>query len=378
MKRRGHGEGSVYKRSDGRWCGVVELNRKSGKRNRKSVYGSTQSEVVKKIAALRAQLDGGMPAPNDQLTVESLLALWLHQEEGKKMSPNTIDQYQWVIGKHLVPDLGHLKVTALAPKDVTAFLSRKGKDGYSKSSCVRFKSVLGQALRFAEIEGWVQRNVARLSDVPRIEVPEGKSLTELEARHLLEAVKGDALEGVVVAMLTLGLRLGEVSGLRWEDIDFENKTLRVHQTVKREPGGLRIGGTKTPRSRRTLAIPGITGEALMRRKIFQNADRLAAGESWRDIGLVFTTSVGTPLDPKNLRRHFNKVTKDAGLGHWTPTDLRHSTVSLLSAAGVPLECIADIAGHVGTRMTGGIYRHVLAPVIDHAAEPMDQFFSTTG
>ena len=84
MKRRGHGEGSVYKRSDGRWCGVVELNRKSGKRNRKSVYGSTQSEVVKKIAALRAQLDGGMPAPNDQLTVESLLALWLHQEEGKK------------------------------------------------------------------------------------------------------------------------------------------------------------------------------------------------------------------------------------------------------------------------------------------------------
>ena len=93
---------------------------------------------------------------------------------------------------------------------------------------------------------------------------------------------------------------------------------------------------------------------------------------------MFTTSVGTPIDPKNLRREFNRITRDAGLGHWTPTELRHSAVSLFSAAGVALEHIADVVGHDGTRMTGGIYRHVLAPVISHAAEPMDWLFGDAG
>jgi len=376
--RRAHGEGSIYQRADGRWCATVDLGWINGRRRRKSVYGRTQAAVRARLVALRAQTDAGLPAPDDRLTVKALLDIWLDHVQDTAASPNTVAQHQWVVTKHLTPGLGHHRVTDLAPRHVTAFLVGRAQQGYAKTSCVRFRTILGQALRLAEIEGWVQRNVAKLSDIPHIAVPEGRSMTADQAQTLLDAVRGERFEAVFVVMLTMGLRLGEATGLPWDSIDLDAHTLSVRQTIKREPGGLRIGGVKTPKSRRTLAIPTVTFEALRRRKTLQNQERLAAGPVWQDHGLVFTTSVGTPIDPKNLRREFNRITTDAGLGHWTPTELRHSAVSLLSAAGVPLEHIADVVGHDGTRMTGGIYRHVLAPVISHAAEPMDRLFGDAG
>jgi integrase len=109
------------------------------------------------------------------------------------------------------------------------------------------------------------------------------------------------------------------------------------------------------------------------------AQRLLAGPqwggvAWADIPLVFTTPVGTPVDPSNLRKAFAALTRAAGIGHWTPYELRHSAVSLLSAAGVPLEHIADVTGHDGTRMTGQVYRHLIAPAVSVGVEPMERLF----
>ncbi len=378
MGRRAHGEGSIYKRADGRWCAVVDCGWKEGKRRRKYLYGKSQAEVRSQLVALRAQVDSGLPAPNDRMTIEDLLEVWFEHVRTTAESPNTVEHHRWVIQSHLIPGLGNHRVVELTPRDVTAFLADRANRGLSKSACIRFRSVLGQALRLAEIEGWVQRNVAKLSDIPRIPAPEGRSMTADQASDLLAALEPEPLGGLFTIMLTMGLRVGEATGVPWDAIDLDARTLAVRQTVKREPGGLRIGDTKTKKSKRTLAIPSVALKAIRNRRITQAHERLAAGPMWHDSGLVFTTSIGTLIDPKNLRRTFNRITQTADLGKWTPTELRHSAVSLMSAAGVPLENIADIVGHDGTRMTGGIYRHVLAPVIDHGVAAMDDLFNETG
>ena len=193
-------------------------------------------------------------------------------------------------------------------------------------------------------------------------------------RQLLDAAKGDRLEPLVVVGLALGLRPGELTGLAWDCVDLEAGIVHIRQTLKRENNRLRIGGLKTPRARRSLRIPEVVHQALKTHRAQQVAERLAFGPLWSTEwpGLVFTAPLGTPVDPSNLRRDFQRLCDRADLGRWTPYELRHSAASLLSAAGVPLELIADTLGHDGTRMTAQVYRHAIGPTVDAAAGPMDR------
>jgi integrase len=204
---------------------------------------------------------------------------------------------------------------------------------------------------------------------------EGRSLTPVQARQLLDAARGDRLEALFVAGLMLGLRPGELCGLLWEDVDLEGATLQVRRSLKRESAGLRLGDPKTRHSFRGLDLPGPVVGALRAHRVRQLEERLVAGRAWVELGLVFTTSVGTPVDPANLRRSFSALTSRAGLGHWTPNELRHSAASLLSAAGVPLELVADVLGHDGTRMTAAVYRHAVRSTVAAGAEAMNRLFS---
>ncbi len=372
--RRGHGEGSIYRRKDGRWEGVIRLGWENGKQRKKSVYGGTQREVADKLRALRSQVARGLPVPEERRTVGHQLREWLTRGLSDGLSANTRTNYVWAVENHLVPSLGRIRLAKLSPTDVHMMLQRKADEGLSPSSRMRFRSVLVMALRHAEAEGLVQRNVAALVRTPSLGHREGRSLTVPEAHRLLNEVRGERLEAALVVMLTMGLRPGETMGLTWDCVDLDAGEIHVRQSLKREPDGLRLGALKTPKSRRSLRMPKLTGESLNRHRLAQIRQRLAVGLGRETDGLVFTTEIGTPVDPSNLRREMSRITERAGLGHWTPKELRHSAVSLLSASGVPLEEIADVTGHDSTRMTGTVYRHLLSPVVDSAADPMDRLF----
>jgi integrase len=144
--------------------------------------------------------------------------------------------------------------------------------------------------------------------------------------------------------------------------------------VVRVGGRIELGSTKTAASRRQLRLPLATVEALQEHRARQDAQREALGERWQETGLVFTTGFGTLVDPANLRRSLRQITERAGLGPWHPHELRHSAASLLSAAGVPLEEVADVLGHVSTRVTSSTYRHRTTSTVDAAAAPMDRLF----
>jgi site-specific recombinase XerD len=137
------------------------------------------------------------------------------------------------------------------------------------------------------------------------------------------------------------------------------------------------GDTKTQLSRRTLQLSERVVRALREHQVRQAEQRLLAGDVWQDRGLVFCTSVGSPLDAANVRRAFRKITKAAGLGEqWAPRELRTSFVSLMSSSGVPVEEIARLAGHSNSRTTEVVYRRELRPVITTGAEVMDRILSS--
>jgi integrase len=169
-------------------------------------------------------------------------------------------------------------------------------------------------------------------------------------------------------MLMMGLRPGEATGLTWPTVDLESGVIHVRQTLKLEHGALVLDERlKTSRSRRSLDAPPAVVAALRTHRSRQAAERLEVGPLWSNPDeLVFTTTVGSPIDPNNLRRTFARLTDRAGLGRWHPHELRHSAASIMSAAGLPLEEIADVLGHDGTRMTALVYRHAVTPTISGA------------
>lgn len=235
--------------------------------------------------------------------------------------------------------------------------------------------ILIKGLRHAERRDLVARNVAALTDLRRTARRQGRSLTPEQARRLLAASDEHPLGVMVQLGLHLGLRPGEVLGLQWSDIDFERRTLSVRRSLKRENSQLLFGPPKTSGSNRTLKMSEPLSSALIRHTTEQNQQRIIAGKLWHELDLVVATEIGTPVDPSNSRRALDDLCERAGIGHWSPNELRHSFASLMSLSGAPMEEVADAMGHVDTRMTSQVYRHNLKAVVDVTESRLNSLLS---
>ena len=385
-QRRGHGEDSIYwDSSKSRYVGAVSLGfTPAGMRIRRKVTGRTKAEVRSKLRELHQEVDSGL-RPRQGYTVNDALEDWLaHGLDG--VSARTVTLYKGTIVPLLREHLGTVKLKDLTAGDVqnalTALASRMSTRTVQIS-----RNVLVRAIRQAERDGLAARNVAALVKPPKGQGPgrPSKSLTLEQATVLMEAAKGTRLEAYIILSLLAGLRTEEARALRWDHViawvgdqwqpvteaGFDHDQLAVFVWRSDRAGG----DTKTPKSRRTLALAHRCSAALREQKIRQAADRLAAGQLWQDHNLVFASTIGTPLDDHNVRRQFRKITESAGLGStWVPRELRHTFVSLLSAHGVPVEAIALLAGHNQTATTERVYRHQIVPALTKGAEIMDQIF----
>jgi integrase len=197
-------------------------------------------------------------------------------------------------------------------------------------------------------------------------------LAPAEAKQLLAAAEDDRLGALYSVALALGLRQGEALGLSWEDIDFESRRLHVRHGLQRIAGELRLVEPKTRQSRRTIAMPGVVIDALQHHKARQTKERLLAGRRWSDTGLVFTSTIGTPIEVGNLRRSFWKLLDRAGLPRMRFHDLRHSCASLLLVQGVPARVVMETLGHSNISITMDTYTHVLPELQRQAADAMDR------
>lgn len=246
---------------------------------------------------------------------------------------------------------------------------------------------LRRAIRWAQIEGLVTRNMAALSNPVRVERPDRRTMTPDQAALFLNAVRGDRLEALYVVALSLGLRVSELLAVGWDDVvdldpDDGHATIAIRRGLKRvREVGLMIDGVKTKTSRRTIHLPDVTADSLRQHRDRQNIERETFVGEWPElplgVDLVFRAVTGTALDPSNVAHGLSAVTKRAGLGHWHPHELRHSAASLLIAQDVPLKVVSDILGHSSINVTADVYAHILAPARNEAADAMDRGLRTT-
>jgi integrase len=384
--RRGQGEDSIYwDASKNRYVGAVSLGfSPSGMRIRKKVVGRTKSEVRDKLKELHKQMESGL-RPKRRYTVGDAIDDWLAVGVDG-LSARTVTLYRDTVGKALREELGTVRLTDLTAGNVQKALTAIASRSSTRTVQIAH-NVLVRVIRQAERDDLVARNVAALVKPPKGQGAgrPSKSLTLEQAVALMAAARGTRLEAYVTLSLLAGMRTEEIRALQWDHVvawvagqwepvseagfDHEQLAVFVWRAVRAE------GDTKTPRSRRTLALPRRCAEALREHRLRQAADRLAAGPLWQDYNLVFASTVGTPLDDGNVRRQFRVITEAAGLGSaWVPRELRHTFVSLLSAHGVPVEAIALLAGHNQTATTELVYRHQIVPALTRGAEVMDQIF----
>lgn len=374
-RRRGSGEGSIFRSGD-RWVACITLDVANGRQVRRKRSARTQAEARERLRELQRDARAGVVGAKG-VTVGQFLDDWLvHVLPTRDVSPATTANYGTVLRVHVYPAIGARKLDQLRPEHVDELLRSMAAEGKARSTIRVVRTVLVLALTHAERRDLVTRNAARLAVIPPAPKRESWSLTLDEARALLGAAGGDRLEAAWVVMLLCGLRPGEVLGLRWSDVDLAARRLTVSHALRREPGRLYLGEPKTKKSRRTLDLPAPVSDALMAHGARQAAQRVEAGELWQDHDLVFPSAVGTLMDPRNFRRAFDKVSAVAGLKGLHPHLLRHSAVSLLSAAGVPLEAVADVVGHATTTMTEAVYRHRVSDSVGSHVAAMERLFGS--
>ncbi|NRD08860.1 tyrosine-type recombinase/integrase [Rathayibacter agropyri] len=373
MSKRANGEGSVYQRKDGRWSGATYVLQPDGGRRRRQVYGATRTEVSRQLADLKAKTDRGIPASISTWTVESYAAHWLAHTAHGSLKPSTVSNYSWMMRKHIVPAIGRIRLDNLTPAHVRELHTKVAAAGVSSRTVQLAHAVLRTMLSEAMREQLVARNIATLVRTPRVERTDVSPWTPDEAAVFLEANRSDSYVHLYSAALSLGMRKGELLALRWTDIDLNSRELRIRQTVQRLGAGqgMVIGTPKTNRSRRTIPLPQIAIDALMARRRAQLVDQQLAGGRWNESDLVFTTSIGTIIEPTNLRRSFNAAIERAGVRRIRFHDLRHTCASLLLAEGVPMRVVMEILGHSAMAITSDIYAHVMPSALTNAATAID-------
>jgi integrase len=387
-----------HRHCPGLWRGEITLGYTGdGTRARRKVSGTTKAAVVDKLRDLHLQLDKGItPKPGyTHYTLRQAAGDWLaHGLDGR--SPKTIKKNQNVL-EPILTVIGARKLRDLTTADVRQALAAMAA-GYSTAAVSMGHLALKRAIRHAEANDLISRNVAALADTPKgREGRPSKSLTHqalavitaartlpvMELRPGLKDARRPAalMHAYIVLSLLAGIRTEEARALHWAHVNLDGDPAATppvppHIAVWRSVRA--HGDTKTERSRRTLALPAAAVQALHAWRDSQASERLAAADDWQDTGLVFTTSHGAALDAGNVRKMFKRVCTEAGIGDsWTPRELRTSFVSLMSHHGVSIEEIARLVGHATTRTTEIVYRRELRPVITTGAEIMDQLFTGT-
>lgn len=332
----------------------------------------TSQMLCCKLDQLRTQQRAGVDLSAPPRTVGEWLSEWLTDIKATDGTrPATLDRYRSVVEIHLRPALGRVGLRKLTPRDVQRYLTSLAGTR-SPGTVAKVHAVLRSALSDAARFDLVERNVAKLVKVPSGQADERRVPTPEEIRQLLDAAAADRLSDAIVVALSLGVRRGELLGLRWEDVDLPGRTVHVARAVQRSGGELRVVEPKTRRSRRRLPLPLAAVQAFERQGAVQARERLAAGSAWDDQGWVFPSTIGTPLEPRNLERTFTRVRERAGLPWLHLHDLRHACGSYLIAQGVGLRTVMEILGHSTFRLTMDTYGHVLPGQMFEAAEAMDR------
>ncbi len=366
---------------------VVELPRTpDGKRRQKRRGGfKTKREAeIEQNKILKELYQGTYTQPSDE-TLAEYVECWLEDYVKSQNKLSTHSSYEYLLKTHVIPELGNIPLARLQPAQIQQLYSQKltsgrkdGQGGLSPTTVKRIHVVLNHALKTAVKWRKISLNPADAVTPPRETREEMKCWTAEQASKFLEIVDNQTYRALYTLALLTGLRRGELLGLRWQDVNLEEQSLAVNQSIVRlHSGEIVVQTPKTKQSARTVPLTELAVSTLKEHRRLQAEHRLSLGSEYQNNDLVFASETGTPIHPGNLLRNFKKAIEKANVPAIRFHDLRHSFSSWLIEEGQELVVISRMLGHSSISVTADIYAHITTRTMKEAVDPLDAKLNQT-
>jgi len=366
MARRGNNEGSIYKRPNGKYRAQVSLDGR-----RLSFTSMSRTECQMWLRKIHDQIDQGLTYKGVRILVKDFMAQYL---DGAKRSlrPNIAIQYAGTIRNHILPEIGETRLIDLRPEHVDRLYQHRLEKGASARTVQLIHSVLHRAMHKAVELGYLSRNPADGTTRPRLEQKEMLVLNEDQAYQFLIAAQQSRLYALYHLAIKTGMRQGEILGLRWDDLNWRTGILQIKRQLQRvDHVGYIFTEPKTRSGRRTIRLGQGTMTALRDHQLAQQQQRYIKGARWQENNLIFPSTLGTPMDLRNLLKDFKKVIRTAGLPDIRFHDLRHTAATIMLLHGVPVFTVSKVLGHSKPSVTLDIYGHLIPGALEVAAQVME-------
>jgi len=378
MSKRINGEGSIFKRKDGRWCAAYYDKSEQPKRH--FVYGKSQKEVSEKLKQI--MLDCEIRSGKEYLLKDWILE-YLTLYKKNELKESTYGTYMMLYRKHLEnSDLGKTYLTRLKAADLQRFYNAKVDAGYSSKTIRHMEVIINSALKQAQKEKVIMENPNEFTTLPKRKAYKAEVLTADEVKLLVEKSKHEEIYPIVITAIFTGMRKGEIMGLTWKDsIDFENGRIHVMQSmcrVMQEPdengvtrATYQLLEPKNATSNRFIPMTDVVREALIMQKKWQEKQRELYGELYEENDLVFTKPNGHHISPRDIMDKFHAYLQKYGVTDCRFHDLRHCFASLLLTTGVGMKVTSELLGHSTISTSMNIYAHVYDETKSKALNVLD-------
>lgn len=363
-RRRAKGEGSLFKRKDGRWCARIYVNH-----NPLYKYSQSKGECADWLLEMRQKQAAGLDYAAGRVLLADYLARWLADIESQ-VAYKTIEAYRQQARDYLIPHLGQIRLDQLQPEQIQSMYSNIYANRSANTICA-IHGMLHKALADALRAGLIGRNPADLARPPRRSRHESQTFTQEQAERFLSATEGERHQHLFFLALVTGMRAGELLGLQWKDVDWDNRQLNIRRQVHYQAGGRFEFTPPKSRQGRTLLVSDDTLAHLRQQQQIVNDRREQAGDRWTDNDLVFPARHGTPLRQTNVGKFLRCIVERAGLPLIRFHDLRHTNATLLLARNVNPKIVQERLGHASIKMTLDTYSHVIPPMQTDAAGLFD-------
>jgi len=367
---------NIYHRKDGRWEGTYyhDINPQTGKRKKLSRYGQTEKEAKEKLLTAMSEMKSGTYIEKNKLTLEGWLIQWLEVYAKPKVKQSTYVSYDTYINKHIIPEIGKIKLVDLRVDMLQQFFNKKatmgrldGKGGLSEKTLRNLYTMLSTALKQAYENSLINKNLAELVKLPKVMRTEMRVLSLSEQQKLIEALKTSEERykiGILICLST-GIRIGELCGLQWQDINEITHVLSIRRTLNRLPTidktkgktELVIDTPKSQKSVRDIPLPAFLIDELNIYKQLREEEKAAAADIYDKRGFILCNEIGAPVEPRMMQDVFKRVLKVAGIEDANFHALRHTFATRAVEMGMDIKTLSELLGHADVSTTLNKYAH---------------------
>ena len=381
MAKRENGAGTEIKWLENKqlYCQRLGYKDRVGRYRVKAFYGKSKSEVIEKRKTWQKLFDAGIDVDASKITFGELLRKWLEVDKRKNVEITTYELYKSLIEKHIIPELGKIKLKDLDRIKLQEFINKKD-DELSKKSLELLRTIIGNCLRNAVLDNMIIKNPAIGVKIPKKEVDgrgELKPFTKEELKAILKASEGKYIHNIIYVAAFSGMRKSELLALRWPDVDLKKGLINVRQGAKYSSTERKmvLGRLKTEKSFRTIPINDRVKAVLKKQKAWQAANKLKLAEIYSESDLIFTLETGDMIKGTQLTNAFCQVCKNANVEYRSFHQLRHTFASIAISQNVNIKTLSEILGHANIQITYNTYGHLLEGDAENVIEAVSNYLA---